>query len=48
MRRKDKHAKEKLMKYWGIFTSESLTAGEMDRVVEEETERLLEEKLKRG
>jgi len=48
LRREDKHAKEKLMKYWGIFKGENLTAGEMDRIVEEETERLLEEKLKRG
>ncbi|WP_297521797.1 hypothetical protein [Thermococcus sp.] len=48
MRREDKHAKEKPIKYWGIFKGENLTAGEMDRVVEEETERLPEEKLKGG
>ena len=47
MRRADKHSKEKLMKYWGIFKGEDLTGEEMDRVVEEETERLLAEKLKR-
>ncbi len=34
MKRADKHAKEKLMKYWDTFKGENLTAEEMDRVVE--------------
>ncbi|WP_297464857.1 transcriptional regulator [Thermococcus sp.] len=37
--------REKLMKYRGIFKGESLTAEEMDRIVEEETEKLLRDEL---
>ena len=38
--------KEKLMRYWGIFKDENLSAEEIDRIVEEETENLLMKKLK--
>ncbi|WP_297488488.1 AbrB/MazE/SpoVT family DNA-binding domain-containing protein [Thermococcus sp.] len=33
--------RKKIEKYWGIFKGENLTAEEMDRIVEEETEELL-------
>ena len=38
--------REKPMKYWGIFEGENLSAEEIDRIVEEETENLLMKKLK--
>ena len=40
--------REKLMRYFGIFSGENLTAEEIDRIVEEETEKLLRDELKRG
>lgn len=33
--------RKKIDKYWGIFKGENLTAEEMDRIVEEETEKIL-------
>ncbi len=37
--------RKKIEKYWGIFKGENLTAEEMDRIVEEETEKLLRDEL---
>ncbi|WP_456366556.1 AbrB/MazE/SpoVT family DNA-binding domain-containing protein [Thermococcus sp.] len=37
--------RKKIEKYWGIFKGENLTAEEMDRIVEEETEELLRDEL---
>ena len=37
--------RKKIEKYWGIFKGEKLTAEEMDRIVEEETEKLLRDEL---
>ena len=37
--------RKKIEKYWGIFKGENLTAEEIDRIVEEETEKLLRDEL---
>ncbi len=37
--------RKKIEKYWGIFKGENLSAEEMDRIVEEETEKLLRDEL---
>ena len=37
--------RKKIEKYLGIFKGEKLTAEEMDRIVEEETEKLLRDEL---
>ena len=39
--------REKLMRYFGIFKGDNLTAEEIDRIVGEETEKLLRKELKR-
>ncbi|WP_297508430.1 AbrB/MazE/SpoVT family DNA-binding domain-containing protein [Thermococcus sp.] len=37
--------RKKIEKYWGIFKGENLTAEEIDRIAEEETEKLLRDEL---
>jgi len=37
--------KKKIEKYWGIVKGENLTAEEIDRIVEEETGKLLRDEL---
>ncbi|WP_297550157.1 AbrB/MazE/SpoVT family DNA-binding domain-containing protein [Thermococcus sp.] len=37
--------RKKIEKYWGIFKGEDLTAEEIDKIVEEETEKLLRDEL---
>ncbi|WP_297467202.1 AbrB/MazE/SpoVT family DNA-binding domain-containing protein [Thermococcus sp.] len=37
--------RKRIEKYWGIFKGEDLTAEEIDKIVEEETEKLLRDEL---
>ncbi len=37
--------RKKLKKYYGMFRGKNLSAGEIDRLIEEETEKLLREEL---